>query len=221
MNSNRRGAISELAIALAAVEAGVEVYKPFSEHARADLIFGLGSRLLRVQCKTAHRRNGVVIVNLVSNWHAPRGYVRRTYSPDEVDGVAAFDPNDRRTYLLPIRLVAGMRAITLRLGPARNGQRAGLHFAAEFELSGAVAQLGERVTGSDEGVGSSPISSTTQSMGEPKAESVGAHEFRNRFGWYMERAAAGEEIRVSRRGRPFVRLLPAEESRPVAERNAA
>jgi prevent-host-death family protein len=36
---------------------------------------------------------------------------------------------------------------------------------------------------------------------------VGAHEFRNRFGWYMERAAAGEEIRVTRRGRPYVRLL--------------
>jgi len=38
---------------------------------------------------------------------------------------------------------------------------------------------------------------------------VGAHEFRNRFGWYMERAASGEEIRVSRRGRPYVRLLAA------------
>jgi prevent-host-death family protein len=37
---------------------------------------------------------------------------------------------------------------------------------------------------------------------------VGAHEFRNRFGWYMERAAAGEQICVSRRGRPCVRLIP-------------
>jgi len=38
---------------------------------------------------------------------------------------------------------------------------------------------------------------------------LGAHEFRNRFGYYMERAAAGDEIRVSRHGRPFARLLPA------------
>jgi prevent-host-death family protein len=36
---------------------------------------------------------------------------------------------------------------------------------------------------------------------------VGAHELRNRFGWYLERAAAGEEIRVTRRGRPSVRLI--------------
>ncbi|HEU4705610.1 MAG TPA: type II toxin-antitoxin system prevent-host-death family antitoxin [Solirubrobacterales bacterium] len=36
---------------------------------------------------------------------------------------------------------------------------------------------------------------------------VGAHQFRNHFGHYMEQAAAGVEVRVSRHGRPFVRLL--------------
>ena len=35
---------------------------------------------------------------------------------------------------------------------------------------------------------------------------IGAHEFRNRFGWYMERAAAGEHFLVTRRGRPYVRI---------------
>ncbi|HSK50973.1 MAG TPA: type II toxin-antitoxin system prevent-host-death family antitoxin [Solirubrobacterales bacterium] len=39
-------------------------------------------------------------------------------------------------------------------------------------------------------------------------EEVGAHEFRNRFGLYMERAAAGTEVLVNRRGRPSVRLGP-------------
>ena len=53
------------------------------------------------------------------------------------------------------------------------------------------------------GRGSSPASSTPST--------VGAHEFRNRFGWYMERAAAGETFQVTRRGRPTVTLAP---SRP-------
>jgi antitoxin (DNA-binding transcriptional repressor) of toxin-antitoxin stability system len=35
---------------------------------------------------------------------------------------------------------------------------------------------------------------------------VGAHKFRNHFGYYMERAAAGTEILVSRRGKPYVRV---------------
>jgi prevent-host-death family protein len=37
---------------------------------------------------------------------------------------------------------------------------------------------------------------------------TGSNEFRNHFGYYLERAAAGLEIRISRRGRPFARLMP-------------
>ncbi|MGN6665024.1 MAG: type II toxin-antitoxin system Phd/YefM family antitoxin [Solirubrobacterales bacterium] len=36
---------------------------------------------------------------------------------------------------------------------------------------------------------------------------VGAHQFRNHFGHYMEQAAAGAEVVVSRHGSPFVRLV--------------
>jgi len=39
---------------------------------------------------------------------------------------------------------------------------------------------------------------------------VGCHEFRNHFGFYLERAAAGDEIHVTRRGRPYARLAPLE-----------
>ncbi|HEX3262960.1 MAG TPA: type II toxin-antitoxin system prevent-host-death family antitoxin, partial [Solirubrobacterales bacterium] len=40
---------------------------------------------------------------------------------------------------------------------------------------------------------------------------VGAHDFRRRFGWYMQRSAAGEEFLITRRGKSYVRLLPARE----------
>jgi prevent-host-death family protein len=40
---------------------------------------------------------------------------------------------------------------------------------------------------------------------------VGAHEFRERFGWYMERAAAGETFLITRRGKPYARLTPPHE----------
>lgn len=56
--------------------------------------------------------------------------------------------------------------------------------------------------------GSSPLSST------PSTVDVGCHEFRNHFGYYLERAAAGDEIRISRRGRPYVRLVPGEPAQP-------
>ena len=53
--------------------------------------------------------------------------------------------------------------------------------------------------------GSSPLSSTPS----PAETVIGAHEFRNRFGRYAERAAGGEEILVTFRGRPHLRLAAA------------
>jgi prevent-host-death family protein len=206
-NPNHRGAIAEAAITLEAVKLGVEVFKPVSEHARYDLVFGIGSRLLRVQCKSATVKEDVICVRLVSNWHSPRGYVRTCYTADEIDLVAAHCHELDRNYLIPIEQVDGQGAIQLRLRPPRNRQRASVHFASDHRLSGAIAQLGERLTGSQEVGGSSPPGST----GSPQpsqAVVVGAHQFRNHFGWYMERACVGEEILITRHGRPFARLAP-------------
>jgi prevent-host-death family protein len=50
---------------------------------------------------------------------------------------------------------------------------------------------------------------------------VGAHEFRNHFGYYMERAAAGEEILINRRGKPHARLGPPSRSSQQALELAA
>jgi prevent-host-death family protein len=69
--------------------------------------------------------------------------------------------------------------------------------------------LEERLSGTQKVAGSSPASSTPIDAPPGGSSIVGAHEFRNRFGWYMERAAAGEEFLVTRRGKPKVRLIPA------------
>ena len=173
------------------------------------MVFGLGDHVLRVQCKTASVAGDVIRVPLVSSWYSPAGYVRRSYSAAEIDLVAAYSPELDSSYLLPIDLVGGMRMISLRLAPARNGQRAGLHYAADYEFHGAVAQLGERRHGMAEVRGSSPLSSTSEPTSIART-TVGAHEFRERFGWYLERAAAGETIDVTRHAKAHVRLGPIE-----------
>jgi len=45
--------------------------------------------------------------------------------------------------------------------------------------------------------------------------SVGANKFRNHFGYYMERATAGEEITVTRRGKPTVKLVAHQRELPA------
>ncbi len=207
-NPNHKGNVAELAIAAEAARRGLSVLKPLTEHERFDLVLGIGGRLFRVQCKWASLRGEVVKVHLGSSYHSPtRGYVRTTYGADEVDAIAAYCHDLGKCYLLAIADFAGMNAVHLRLGPARNNQRASLHWAADYEFPGAVAQLEERRHGMAEVRGSSPLSSTAD-VSAPSA-AVGAHEFRNRFGYYLERAAAGDEIAVSRHGRPYARLVPA------------
>jgi PD-(D/E)XK endonuclease len=158
LTTNQKGAVAEAAIAAEALKAGIHVLKPIAEHQRYDLAFDLGRRIVRVQCKWAQLRGDVVIVHLSSCRHTPRGYVYTTYSADEIDAIAAYCGDLDRSYLFPIELVAGRRAIQLRLAPPRNAQRAALNWACDHEL-GAIAQSEERLRGTQEVAGSSPASS--------------------------------------------------------------
>jgi antitoxin (DNA-binding transcriptional repressor) of toxin-antitoxin stability system len=204
---NQKGNAAELAIAAEAARLNLSVLKPLTEHERYDLVLGIAGRLLRVQCKWGGSDGDVIQVQLTSSYHSPtRGYVRKIYAPDEVDAIAVYCDATRKCYLLPIEIIDGRGRLTLRLVPARNNQRAALNYAAAYEFPGAVAQLEERLAGSEEVRGSSPLSSTST---EDQPIVVGSNPLRDRFGYWMQRVAAGEHIVVTHRGRPRIRLSPA------------
>lgn len=222
MNSNHKGNAAELAIAAEAANLGLEVYYPLTEHGRCDLVLGIAGTLYRVQCKWGARVGEKVQVHLSTSRHSPtRGYVIKTYDRSEIDLVAIYCGELQTSYLLPPELFENRSAVWLRTGQAKNGQRAALNWASDYEFPGAVAQLAERVTGSDEARGSNPLSSTPEAATEAASvEEVGAHQFRNHFGYYLERAAAGGEVLISRRGKPHARLCapvvePAEAAPPT------
>lgn len=209
VNTNDKGNVAELAVAKEAAELGLSVLAPLTEHERYDLVLGIGNRLLRVQCKWANCKGDVVAVHLASSRRGPNGYIRSNYSPGEVDAIGIYCGDLDRCFLVPIEVIAGQWSMQLRLAPPRNGQRAALHFADDYNL-GAVAQLAERRHGMAEAEGSNPSSSTNQEIpSEGQVEDVGAHKFRNHFGYYMEQAAAGADILIRRRGKPYARLGPA------------
>ncbi len=216
MNTNHKGNAAELAIAAEAAKLGLSVLKPLTEHERYDLVLGIGGRLRRVQCKWGRRVGEVVRIDLTSSRRGPNGYIRKRYWSHEVDAIGAYCADLGRCFLIPIEVAAGQSAIQLRLSPARNGQRAALHFAEQYVL-GAVAQLAERRHGMAEVRGSIPLSSTADSADPAPAVVVGAHEFRNRFGYYLERASRGQEIGIRRHGKPCARLGPAEPGLSAAE----
>ena len=160
LTSGQKGAIAEAEIAAAAIRHGMTVLRPLNEGRRYDLALDTGTQILRVQCKWAPRKGDVIVVCARTSRFTPSvGYVRTTYDPQEIDGVAVYCPDVDECFFIPIAEMAGRGYIDLRLAPARNNQHALVTMADDYDL-GAIAQLGERLHGMQEVAGSSPASST-------------------------------------------------------------
>jgi PD-(D/E)XK endonuclease len=156
--TDQKGTIAEYGIAWAAMRLGIDVYKPLTYGTRCDLIFDLDGRLTRVQCKWAARQGEVLIVRCHRYRRTRDGLLRRGYTAEEIaeeiDAFAAYSIDTDKCYFLPFAQFAGRINIQLRLEPTRNNQRLGINCAEDYEFaatlgrSGAVAQLGERLAGS-------------------------------------------------------------------------
>jgi hypothetical protein len=139
------------------------VYHSYADE-RYDLIFDLGDKLLRIQCKCAAFQGDVVLVRLYSNRRGPEGMITRKYTPEQIDGFAAYCAETNCCYFLPTSFTR-LREARLRVGPTKNNQSAGVRWARDYEFAatmerlGAVAQLGERCDGIAEARGSSPLGS--------------------------------------------------------------
>jgi PD-(D/E)XK endonuclease len=150
LTTNQKGLIAETAIVHAAVNAGIEVSRPLGD-ARYDLIFDLGTELVRVQCKWASRQGDVVAIRCRTCRRGPAGLVHGRYTAAEVDAFAAFCADLGRCFYIPFEAVGARSNLQLRLAPARNNQQIGIHWADDFDFErlhwdgqGAIAQLGER-----------------------------------------------------------------------------
>ena len=141
LTTDQKGAIAEAEIAAAAIKLGIGVYKPMFEGGRYDLIFELGSTLMRIQCKWARREGEVVMVRCYSCRRGRDGMIVRKYTAAEVDAIAAYCPENDRCYLLPTSLFCSRRLVHLRLARSRNNQRSGINWADDFEFEARLKAL--------------------------------------------------------------------------------
>jgi hypothetical protein len=138
---DEKGSIAETAVIHAAVKLGIGVLKPINDGLRYDLMFDLHPELMRIQCKWAVRRGDVVIVNCRTCRRGPEGYIRSSYSADEIDAVAAYCSDVDRCFVIPFGRIAGRPSIALRLTPARNNQRQGVNWAEDFDFAATLRPL--------------------------------------------------------------------------------
>jgi prevent-host-death family protein len=211
-SSNQKGDVAEAAIRLAAIRHGIAVYAPINDHSRADMLFEIGGSLLRIQCKWAGLTADGACITVHSGGFrlTYSGHTRSTYSAEEIDYLAVYVGETGQCFLLPPSIFAGKHQVRLRLTPVRNNQRACVNLAGDYDFDGAVAQLEERRHGMAEARGSSPLSSTSHPSPESApARTMGCDELRDTLGYVIEQVASGEEIVITRRGTPRIRLLPA------------
>ena len=134
LTTNQIGAIAEAEIVSAALKLGVGVFSAVHDE-RYDLIFDLRPRLLRVQCKTATVAGEVVVIRCYSCRRNAAGLLKRLYTSDEIDAVAAYCEQLDQAFLVPSERISGRSQIQLRLRRAKNNQMAGVNWADDFEFA--------------------------------------------------------------------------------------
>jgi prevent-host-death family protein len=210
MYSNVKGAIAEQAIVLAATKLRIPVSRPVSEHGRADLVLEIGGELQRVQVKWGRLSptEDAITVVLHTSRRTRTGHARSTYGPGEVELFAVYCGALDRCFLLPAPPLAGRNEIRLRLTPARNHQRASINLADDFAFDGAVAQLARARGWQPRGQGFESPQLHSSNPGHAPV-TVGADACRVQFGYWIDRVRAGEDVVVTRRGAPVIRLCRA------------
>ena len=167
LSTDQKGAIAEAAITLAAVKLGIGVSRPLGDE-RYDLIFDIGDRLIRVQCKWASVYRNVIVLRCYSARRTAHGLIRTVYRSDEVDAFAAYCPELEKCYFIPFDQTTRSGQLQLRIRPTLNNQTLRIRWAEDYEFAatlgrlGAVAQLGERLDGIQKAAGSSPAGSTSE-----------------------------------------------------------
>ena len=116
-----------------------QLFVPFGENTRSDLIIDDGKELQRVQCKTGRLRNGSVVFSTASTYghHPNPKVIRRTYAGD-IDFFAVYCPDNERVYLVPIDDVPTRCQAMLRVTPARNGQWKNVRPAAVYDIGRVI-----------------------------------------------------------------------------------
>ena len=124
ITTGRKGTIAELAIISEALKLGVDVYKPCFD----------GS-------KWATIRENVVTIRCYSSRRAPGGYIKRAYSSDEIDALAAYCADLERCFLVPITRIDRRPTVHLRVAPTVNNEARGINWADDFKFGATLRAL--------------------------------------------------------------------------------
>ena len=138
MHKYQLGNKSESIVLSAYLDAGFTVSIPFGTGASYDLVVDAGSRLYKIQVKTAWLSGGCVLYN--SQRRQPgAGLTRRCYEFGEADFFVVCCPASGELYAVPAENHGTQGR--LRLNPVKNGQAKLVRWAADYSWDNHVREL--------------------------------------------------------------------------------
>lgn len=136
-----------------------QIWMPFGENCRYDLVLEIDEVFLRIQCKTGRLRQGVIWFNTCSyTYHHPSNQGTRNYRHHyrgQADLFGIHCPETDGVYLVPVEDV-GLNQGSLRVLPTRNNQAKKIRWAKDYEVQAGLAHLVEHRFCKPKAVGSSP-----------------------------------------------------------------
>jgi hypothetical protein len=135
LNRKAKGDLAELKVATDLRDRGYKIAFPYGEDWDFDLILCRDNGALeRVQVKYARSDGSIILVRARSH-SLTNGKVRATklYTAAMIEWLAVWDATSDRCYYIPAaELGDGMSLLTLRIAPAKNGQRLGIRVAERY-----------------------------------------------------------------------------------------
>ena len=142
-DSKKKGNLTEMQCMSAFIENNCSVSIPYGDNSKYDFIADVNGRLLKIQVKTASKRDDESIKFSCRTTHVNCSGVKNVkYNSDDVDFFATYW--NRTCYLVPVNECSAEK--TLRFGAPKNGQTKGICLAENYRLDYQLNNINNTLT---------------------------------------------------------------------------
>lgn len=130
-DSQIKGMTTELLCAIKFLELGYTVSIPYGNTSRYDMLVDLGSRFLRIQCKTAKRKdNGSYVVNTCNSATSFSKRVIKYYDSSQIDFIATIIEDF--LLLIPVDQIDKSKSKIFRSSLPKNGTKSTCNLIQDY-----------------------------------------------------------------------------------------
>jgi len=128
-STHLKGLLGEIEFARHFLREGWNIYKPFDQNSRADLLIEKENKFKKIQIKYCTPYKGVLRVELTHP-----GKDRKPYCPDDIDAIGVFDAKNENFYLIPLKDILPKQEIWIRVDETTNKQQKNINWAKKYKI---------------------------------------------------------------------------------------